>query len=57
MSERSIEEYLDLCFSRFEETQEVKDLKEEILMNAKDRYQACIDTGMSPEETKRRVNE
>ena len=57
MSERSIEEYLDLCFSRFEETQEVKDLKEEILMNAKDRYKDCIDNGMSPEDAGKRVIE
>jgi|GEM_PF-1632315 len=50
-----IEEYLEQCFSRFRPTQEVKDLREELLQNARDRYGDYLADGLSAEEAENRV--
>lgn len=45
-----IKEQLDLIFSKYEETDELRILKEEILSNAMDRFKDDILAGMSEEE-------
>lgn len=52
-----IEQYLNQCFSAFKPTQEVTDLREELLQNARDRYNDYIAEGKQDEEASRLVIE
>ncbi len=50
-----VREYLDRFFAGYEMTQELYDLKDEITMNAADRYRDYIDAGYTAEEAEEMV--
>ena len=50
-----IKNYIEEVFSKYEETAESRDLKEEILQNCRDRYNECLAKGMSEEKAEQKV--
>lgn len=44
-----IDAYLDEIFAGFADTQEMRDLKQEVRQNCEDRYRECLARGMAPE--------
>ena len=52
---KKVEKVIDQCFNQFKQTQEILDLKEEISMNAMDRYNDALKDGKSEEMACREV--
>lgn len=45
-----IREYVDIVFDQYEQTEDIRALRDEILMDAEEQYQDCLDRGMSEKE-------
>ena len=55
MNMTGIEEYIESQFAKHTETTETLELKNEIAENCKERYQECLNSGMSEEEAQEAV--
>lgn len=52
-----IREYVDIVFDQYEMTDEIRALRDEILMDAEEQYQDCLKSGMSEKEAVRTVKQ